>query len=99
VLWPARCGGWEGGTSWVYIAQPYWGRGLASEASKAFIDLAFDRLGLIRLSADVEQGHAASEHILRKFGFKCVSREEITGSHRVILTYELSRAEWEHRLI
>ncbi len=76
---------------------PYWGRGLASEAGKGFIDLSFERLGLTRLLADVEQGNTRSEQILLKFGFSYVSREEITGSGRVILLYELSRVEWERR--
>ncbi|MGA2020059.1 MAG: GNAT family N-acetyltransferase [Candidatus Sulfotelmatobacter sp.] len=82
-----------------FLARPYWGRGLASEAAKAFIDVAFDGLRLPRLLADVEQGHEVSEHILRKFGFSFLSREEIAGSGRVILDYELSRAEWERRSI
>jgi ribosomal-protein-alanine N-acetyltransferase len=76
-----------------YFARPYWRRGLASEASAAFINLAFTRLRLLRLLADVEEGNAASEHILRKFGFTFLGREEISTSGRVILTYELSRAE------
>ena len=78
-----------------YFAQPYWRRGLASEACKAFIDLAFSRLRLLRLLADVEQGNAASEHILRKFGFTYLSREEVPGSDRIILGYELLGAGWE----
>jgi|ERR1039458_1705688 RimJ/RimL family protein N-acetyltransferase len=77
-----------------FLARPYWGRGFASEAAKAFINVAFDGLNLPRLLADVEQGHGASEHILRKFGFAYFSREEIRNSARVILTYELSRDAW-----
>ncbi|MGH9741792.1 MAG: GNAT family N-acetyltransferase, partial [Candidatus Acidiferrum sp.] len=41
-----------------YIARPYWGRGLASEASTAFLELGFTRLRLARILADVERGHA-----------------------------------------
>ncbi len=78
-----------------FLAQPYWGRGFASEASKAFIDLAFTNLGLVRLLADVEHGHVVSEHILQKFGFRYARREEISGSGRIILFYELSRTQWE----
>jgi RimJ/RimL family protein N-acetyltransferase len=78
-----------------FFARPYWRRGFASEASKAFIDAAFTRLQLPRLLADVEEGNGASEHILRKFGFSYASREEIPSSGRVILFYELARTEWE----
>lgn len=80
-----------------YIARPYWGRGLASEASQAFLEDGFARLGLYRVSADVEKGHAASEHILRKFGFRHVSDEQIPNSPRIISLYELSREDWEKR--
>jgi RimJ/RimL family protein N-acetyltransferase len=80
-----------------YLARAYWGRGLASEATRAFIDIAFTRLDLQRVEADVEKGNAASEQILRKFGFKYVRREEIAGRRRVIDFYELARPEWQRR--
>ena len=44
-----------------YFARAYWGRGLASEASRAFIDFAFTRLGLVKVVADVQEGNLASE--------------------------------------
>lgn len=78
-----------------YIARPYWGKGIASEASRAFIDVAFHRLHLSRVSATVAKGHAASEHILRKFGFQYVSEEQIAASGRIICLYQLLRSEWE----
>ena len=76
-----------------YVARPYWGQGIASEACTAFIDAAFTRLHLGRLLADVDEGNVASRHILEKFGFKPVRREEIAASSRVILHYELLGAE------
>ncbi|HXW16827.1 MAG TPA: GNAT family N-acetyltransferase [Candidatus Acidoferrales bacterium] len=77
-----------------YIARQYWGRGLASEASQAFINIAFRDLRLPRIFADVEKGHGVSEHILQKFAFKIVSEEKYpTG--RVISLYELLRTDWE----
>jgi [ribosomal protein S5]-alanine N-acetyltransferase len=80
-----------------YLARAYWKRGLATEASRAFIDVAFARLGLDRVEADVENGNAASERILQKFGFRYMRREEIQGSGRVINFYELTRDEWQRR--
>jgi ribosomal-protein-alanine N-acetyltransferase len=77
-----------------YIARPYWRRGLASEASQAFIDVAFSRLRLPRIMADVEKGNAASERILQKFGFKYVNQEELPANGRIICFYELLSAEW-----
>jgi len=77
------------------LAQPYWGRGLATEASRAFIHLAFTRLRLPRLLADVEKGNAASEHILQKFGFKFLRQDEIAATRRIIRILELSIADWK----
>ena len=82
-----------------FLARPFWRRGIASEASGVFIDIAFRRLRLRRLLADVEKGNDASEHILRKFGFKYLSQELIPANGRIILLYELPRTEWERRAI
>jgi ribosomal-protein-alanine N-acetyltransferase len=81
-----------------YLARPYWGQGFASEASKAFIEIAFKRLRLRRLSADVDEGNAVSRHILQKFGFALVGREEIAASGRVILLYELPATEGQEEV-
>jgi RimJ/RimL family protein N-acetyltransferase len=78
-----------------YIARPYWGRGLASEACQAFLEIGFGRLGLTRILADVEKGHAVSEHILQKFGFQFVSQKELPATGRTICLYELLIKEWE----
>lgn len=75
-----------------YLARPYWGRGLATEACHAFIDMAFSKLRLRSIGADIEKGNDASEHILQKLGFRFVRREEIPG--RVFHSYELSRDAW-----
>jgi len=80
-----------------YLARPYWGLGLASEASQAFIDVAFTRLGLDSVEADAEEGHVASEHILRKCGFKYVRRETIPGRGRIINFYQLAKDDWQQR--
>lgn len=80
-----------------YISHPHWRQGFASEAASAFLQVAFERLRLVRLLADVEQGNAPSERILQKFGFTYLRREEIPSSGRVILFYELSRATWERQ--
>ena len=57
--------------------------------------MAFNRLGLPRLLADVELGNAASERILKKLGFQYTRQERIAASGRVIFFYELSRATWQ----
>ena len=79
-----------------YLARPYWGRGLATEAGKGFIEVAFSKLRLETIRADIEKGNDASEHILQKLGFRFVRREEIPG--RIFHTYELSREAWNSLL-
>jgi RimJ/RimL family protein N-acetyltransferase len=88
----------EGGKSAhlrYYFARPYWRRGFATEAAKGFVEVAFGRLALLTIVADVGKGNQASGHILQRLRFEYVSREEIPVSGRVILSYELSRGEWE----
>ena len=57
------------GTLGYYLARAYWGRGLATEAARAFVDFAFQDLGLTRIISSVETGNDASKHILEKLGF------------------------------
>lgn len=73
----------------LYFAPLYWGRGVGTEAGRAFVDLAFDRLKLNRVVADVEKGHAASERVLQKLGFAKIREEVIPGGRRIICHYEL----------
>ena len=82
-----------------FLTRPYWRLGFACEASLAFIGVGFTRLRLVRLLADVEKGNDASEHILQRFGFKYISREEIPASGRIINLYELTRSEWEKKAL
>ena len=52
-----------------YLARPYWGQGLASEAGAAFITFGFDELQLSRIVTTVEAGNEASIRVLNKLGF------------------------------
>lgn len=72
-----------------YITRSFWRQGFASEASRAFIDVAFERLRLLRLFAEVDSRNEVSVHILRKFAFQFDSEELIPASGRIISTYVL----------
>lgn len=52
------------------LARPYWGRGLATEAARAWVDVGFREVGLRRIVAGVQVGNAASVRILEKLGFR-----------------------------
>ena len=53
-----------------WIAKPYWGRGIATEAGRALIANARDTLRLRRLDAGHFTDNPASGRVLAKLGFK-----------------------------
>ena len=57
------------------LAREYWGRGLATEAGRAFVNFGFDQLRLKRIVAVAEVGNAASIRVLEKLGFVCTEAE------------------------
>jgi RimJ/RimL family protein N-acetyltransferase len=59
----------------LYLAREFWGRGLASEAGRAFIAFGFDELKLTRIVTAVQIENAASVRVLEKLGF-VVERHE-----------------------
>jgi ribosomal-protein-alanine N-acetyltransferase len=52
-----------------YLARPYWGQGLATEAGRAFIEFGFRELGLSRIVAGANVLNVASNRVLEKLGF------------------------------
>jgi [ribosomal protein S5]-alanine N-acetyltransferase len=53
-----------------WIAKPYWGRDIASEALDKFTLLIFESTNIIRLYASVFEGNLASAKVLQKCGYK-----------------------------
>ncbi|GLS21845.1 hypothetical protein GCM10007874_48620 [Labrys miyagiensis] len=51
------------------LKRSFWGMGLASEITKALLEVGFQRLGLSSLVGVVFVSHAASRHVLEKAGF------------------------------
>jgi ribosomal-protein-alanine N-acetyltransferase len=73
-----------------YLARPYWGHGLATEAGRAFIEYGFGQLGLSRIEAGMNAKNLASIRVIEKLGFSWVRSGEGGGSswHE----YELRKA-------
>jgi [ribosomal protein S5]-alanine N-acetyltransferase len=69
------------------LARAYWGRGLATEAARAFVDFGFHGLHLHRIVASVEVGNAASVRVIEKLGFRLWRLEKI--NHRSFYHFEL----------
>jgi RimJ/RimL family protein N-acetyltransferase len=59
-----------------YLARAYWGRGLATEAARAFVDYGFRVLRLPRIVSSVEAGNDGSVRVLENVGFKWVRFEQ-----------------------
>jgi RimJ/RimL family protein N-acetyltransferase len=59
------------------LARAYWGRGLATEAARAFVDFGLNELCLRRIVASVEVGNTASVRVIEKLGFKLWRLENI----------------------
>jgi ribosomal-protein-alanine N-acetyltransferase len=63
-----------------YLARPYWGRGLATEAGRGFIQFGFGELGLSRIVAGANVENVASNRVLRKLGFVWIYTGEGGGN-------------------
>jgi RimJ/RimL family protein N-acetyltransferase len=63
-----------------YLARPYWGRGLATEAGRAFVRYGFEVLGLSRIEAGMNARNVASMRVVEKHGFVRVRSGEGGGN-------------------
>jgi RimJ/RimL family protein N-acetyltransferase len=63
-----------------YLARPYWGQGLATEAGRAFVKYGFTELGLARIVAGADTANSASNRVLTKLGFIWVRSGEDGGN-------------------
>ena len=70
------------------LAQPYWGKGLATEAASAWVRAAFGELHLERLTAMVHPENVASIRVLAKLRFREDRRDNILGMNSIIFTLD-----------
>jgi ribosomal-protein-alanine N-acetyltransferase len=52
-----------------WLAEPYWGRGIITEAVQLLTHYAFENLGIIRIQAGVFSKNTASMRVLEKAGY------------------------------
>jgi len=52
-----------------WVAEPYWGKGIAARALIAFTKYAFEQFNLVRIFAGVFEGNAASIKVLENAGY------------------------------
>jgi len=82
-----------------WVAVPFWGRGVATEAVRAVIPYLFEALGPERVQAHVMTPNAASARVLEKAGltYEGTIRSAVLRRGRFwdIRMYSVLRGEWE----
>jgi RimJ/RimL family protein N-acetyltransferase len=85
-----------------WLARPYWGRGLMTAAARRFVQYAFERLEVTRLTAEVFSWNEASARVLEKVGFRREGRlrrhREKDGRLVDVFYYGLLRDDVEEEL-
>lgn len=80
-----------------WLAKPYWGRGITTEALTRYARYAFEELAVVRLTAKVFVWNSASVRVLRKVGFKLEGRlrrhQEKNGELFDVLYFGLLRED------
>lgn len=69
-----------------WLGEPYWGRGIVTEALRAVTEHAFANHDLVRLQAHVFEWNAASARVLEKAGYtrEARLRKSVTKEGRTI---------------
>lgn len=79
-----------------YAIMPgFWGQGLATEASTAIVNLAFDELDVDELVAFTLPHNTASRRVAEKIGFK--EAGQVVHADLAHVLYRLRRADWPKR--
>lgn len=80
----------------LYALEPgSWGRGLATEASTAVIDYAFDQLDFRELLASTDPPNRASIRVMERLGLRFLEAARTGGLP--IVFYRIDRDEWKRR--
>jgi ribosomal-protein-alanine N-acetyltransferase len=80
----------------LYALDPgHWGRGLATEASEAVGDYAFDELGYSELLASTDPPNRASIRVMERLGMRFLESARAAG--QPIVFYRIDREEWTRR--
>jgi len=75
-----------------WLAHPYWGRGLATEAAGCALQDVFERAGLDRVVSVARVENNASLRIMEKLGMRRQREFESEGVH--LVQYEILHADF-----
>lgn len=85
------------------LGAAHWGRGLATEGSRALIAMAFDVASVERVTAETLAVHAASRRVMEKCGmrlaraFRAEWPVRLPGDEHGDVEYEITREMWDSR--
>ena len=87
------------------LRKSVWGKGYATEGSRALIEKGFADLGVRRVTASTMVVNAASQRVMEKAGLKFVRTfhqpwpDHIEGEEEGDVEYALLRSEWEQEAV
>ncbi len=81
-----------------WLAEPYWGRGIMSEAVRIFSDYVFENHPVVRLYAQTFATNTASQRVLEQAGFmlEAVLRKSIVKNGRLNDEHLYARLRPDH---
>lgn len=86
------------------LRQAAWGRGYATEVSRALLTKAFTRLGVRMVWAETMAVNRGSRNIMEKLGMRLAGTlptppgmEMVEGSEHGGVRYEITKEQWEQR--
>jgi RimJ/RimL family protein N-acetyltransferase len=104
ILRPERQGPLDEVELGYRLRQVAWGKGYATEGSRALLRKAFTQLGVHMIWADTMTVNQGSRHVMEKLGMTLTETGEvppdmatIEGAEHGGVRYELTKAEWEQQ--
>ena len=72
-----------------FVGEPYWGKGIATEAVRLLVDFIVTRMDVIRIYAQVFAGNQSSMKVLQKNGFylEAINRKAVVKNNTVMDDY------------
>jgi [ribosomal protein S5]-alanine N-acetyltransferase len=81
-----------------WLAEPFWGRGIATDAVRSLVPVAFEQPGIVRLEAGIYADNPASMRVLEKCGFvrEAIHKKAVTKNGRLLdeIMYVRFERDW-----
>lgn len=74
------------------LIEKYWGKGIATETTKATLEYAFNKLNLTEIYGMCDVGNIASKNVLEKTGLKFIETFDLDGIEHN--WFKITKDEW-----